>query len=173
MSVCFFYHITLCGSLNVTRNRNRPKMAKNLQLLSTVFKKMVTSQILVVIRKSTHTCECLTPLMPAKPRLLPVYPHLLTLLPDASFLVSTTKNQVVFSSYILQTLLAIPLFFVPQPRSLGEQGPDGSGAPSVSLHQPLCLSASSLHFKEPLTALLISTFSSFFPDTDKTKTFIR
>ena len=66
-------------------------------------------------------------------------------------------------------------FFVPRPRSLGEQGPDGlGGAPPPSTpphptpHQPLCLSASSLHFKEPLTALLISTFSHFLPDTDNT-----
>lgn len=47
---------------------------------------------------------------------------------------------------------------MPKQHFLGEQGPDGSGGPLVFPRQPLCLSASSLHFKEPLTALLISTF---------------
>lgn len=35
--------------------------------------------------------------------------------------------------------------------------------PSLYFHQPLCLSATSLHFKEALTALLISTFGPFLP----------
>lgn len=61
---------------------------------------------------------------------------------------------------------------VPQPCFAREQGPDGLGGPSVFSQQPLCLSASSLHFKEPLTALLISTFSPFFSDTNNKKTFI-
>lgn len=42
--------------------------------------------------------------------------------------------------------------------------------PSLYLHQPLCLSATSLHFKEALTALLISTFGPFF--SADTETFI-
>lgn len=52
-------------------------------------------------------------------------------------------------------------YFEQQCYSVEDQGPDGLGAPPVSLIQSLRLSGVSLHFKEPLTALLISTFSPF------------
>lgn len=59
--------------------------------------------------------------------LLPVYlQHLSTLLPDTGFLGLKAKSSHIF--FIYSADFTVDTLFVPQARSLGEQGPDGLGA---------------------------------------------